>query len=168
LPRPWCAISCWMLIFTPIVRKKWYYNVTSFSSFTCALIFFAYPSAGFNNKFIEFENLYSIISHSLILITSISLITLKFTDFRYKGIWKELVAFACIFIYAFIEIYILKIATDPLYFMPGNEVQEILGLNYLSYLIVYVLFFIFYINIFYLINDRKAVVKKFKEIYRID
>lgn len=162
LPRPWCAISCWMLIFSPLVNRKWYYNLTSFSSLTCALIFFAYPEAGFNNRYLEFENVYSIATHTLILITSISLITLKFTDFKYKGFWRELIGFGCIFVYAFVEIYILKIADDPLYFMPNNDVQVILGLDYMMYLFVYILFFTVYINLFYLINERKRIFKNFK------
>lgn len=162
LPRPWCAISCWLLIFTPIVKKKWLYNLAAFSSLACALVFFAYPGAGFNNRYLEFENIYSIGTHTMILITSICLITLKFTDFKYEGIWKEMIGFACIFVYAFIEIYILKIADDPLYFMPGNDVQEILGLEYMMFLFVYILFFTVYINLFYLINERKRIFKELK------
>lgn len=162
LPRPWCAISCWMLIFTPIVNKKWFYNLASFSSLACAIVFFAYPGAGFNNRYLEFENMYSIGTHTMILIASISLITLKFTDFKYEGFWKEMVGFACIFLYAFIEIYILKIADDPLYFMPGNDVQDILGLDYMMFLYVYMMFFIIYINLFYIINERKRIFKELK------
>ena len=162
LPRPWCAISCWLFIFSPIVNKKWFYNLVSFSSLACALVFFAYPGAGFNNRYLEFENLYSIGTHTLILISSISLITLKFTDFKYEGMWKEMIGFACIFVYAFIEIYILKIADDPLYFMPGNDVQEILGLEYMMFLFVYIMFFTVYINLFYLINERKRIFKELK------
>ena len=162
LPRPWCAISCWLLMLSPIVNKKWLYNLASFSSLACALVFFAYPGAGFNNKYLEFENIYSIGTHTMILITSISLITMKFTDFKYEGIWKEMVGFACIFLYAFIEIYILKIADDPLYFMPSNDVQDILGLEYMMYLFVYILFFTVYINLFYLINERKRLFRELK------
>lgn len=162
LPRPWCAISCWLLIFTPVVKKKWFNNLACFSSLACALVFFAYPSAGFNNRYLEFENIYSIGTHSMILITSISLITLKFTDFKYENMWKEMIGFAVIFLYAFIEIYILKIADDPLYFMPGNEVQEILGLGYMMYLFVYIMFFTVYINLFYIINERKRIFKELK------
>lgn len=162
LPRPWCAISCWILIFTPIVNKKWFYNLASFSSLVCAIIFFAYPEAGFNNRYLEFENIYSIGTHTMILITSISLITLKFTDFKYENMWREMIGFACIFIYAFIEIYILKIADDPLYFMPNNDVQDILGLGYMMYLFVYIMFFTIYINLFYLINERKRIFKELK------
>ena len=65
LPRPWCALSCWSLIICAICNKKFIYNASSIMALICALIFFAYPSAGFNNLYIyEFENLYSICTHS--------------------------------------------------------------------------------------------------------
>ena len=165
LPRPWCAISCWGLIIAAVFRKKFLFNIASIMALLCALIFFAYPSAGFNNLYIyEFENLYSIITHSLLLVTSISLITLKFTDFKYKNMWKDLICLAVIFVYACLEIWVLKISSDPLYFMPieGNEVMEILGVGKALYVVIYCLFLTVFVNSFYLINDRKSVFKKRK------
>ncbi len=153
LPRPWCAISCWLLIISPLVNKKFFYNFASMSSLLCAIIFFAYPGAGFNNKYILFENLYSISTHALLLITSIVLICLKFTDFKYhKGIYKEIIILLCVFAYAFIEIFLLKVESDPLYFMKGNDVQEILGFSYGLFLVVYVIFLAIYFNAFYVIQ----------------
>lgn len=153
LPRPWCAISCWMLILCPIVNKKFWYNFTAISALLNAIIFFAYPSVGFNHKYILFENLYSIVTHALLLITSISLITLKFTDYNYsKSSYKVLVLYLCILAYAFIEIFILKIESDPLYFMSGNDIQDIFGFSYPIYLIVYIIFTIVWFNIPYLIQ----------------
>ncbi|MGN1222457.1 MAG: hypothetical protein ACI4TT_04415, partial [Christensenellales bacterium] len=111
----------------------------------------------FNNQYILFENLYSIVTHSLILIGSITLITLKFAKFEYKTVWKELIGLVAIFIYAFLEIYVLKIESDPLYFMPGNDIQEILGISSGLYIALYAIFIIVYWNIFYLIGDRKNV-----------
>lgn len=163
LPRPWCAIACWTLIFAAIVNKKWLYNFASYSALLCALIFFAYPSVGFNNKYILFENLYSIATHSLLLVTSISLITLRFTQFEYKTIWKDLLCLLVVLIYTFIEIYVLKIESDPMYFMPNNEVQEILGVSFPIYLVIYIAFMMVYINLFYLIDDRKSVKSVFRK-----
>ena len=85
LPRPWCAISCWALMLSTIINKKFFYNFTSITSLLCALVFFAYPGVGFNNEYILFENLYSIATHSLVLVMSILLITLRFTKFEYKN-----------------------------------------------------------------------------------
>ncbi len=154
LPRPWCAISCWLLIASAIVNKKFMYNLSSMSALICAIIFFAYPSVGFNNKYMLFENVYSIATHSLLLITSISLITLRFADFRYiRGKkWTqtaliELIGIAVIFIYATVEI-VLKIEGDPLYFMPGNDVMEILGLAHPIYVVLYSAFLALYFNLF--------------------
>ena len=160
LPRPWCAIACWSLIISAIVNKKFFYNFASITALLCAIIYFAYPGAGFNDKYFLFENVYSITTHSMLLVTSISLITLKFTDFKYKGMWKELICLAVVYLYALLEMYVLKIATDPLYFMPGNDIQEILGVGNALYVVIYFVFMIIYVNIFYLINDRKNVFKK--------
>ena len=112
----------------------------------------------------EFENLYSIVTHSMLLVTSISLITLKFTDFKYKNMWKDLICLAVIFVYAILEIYVLKIADNPLYFLPieGNEVSEIIGIGGVLYVILYFAFLVVFVNIFYLINDRKTVFRKRK------
>ncbi len=162
LPRPWCAISCWSIIIATIFRKKFMYNFACFTSLLCALIFFSYPSAGFNNKYILFENFYSISTHALLLITSITLITLKHTKFVYNEIWQEMVCLFVIFAYTMLEIYGLKISDDPMYFMPNNEVQDILGLNYGAYLPLYIIFMFVYINIFYLIDDRHKVKSIFK------
>lgn len=160
LPRPWCAISCWSIMISVIVNKKFFYNFTSITGILCAVIFFAYPGVGFNNQYILFENLYSIVTHSLLLIISILLITLKFADFRYKGCWKEAICLAVVFVYSILEIFVLKIEDDPLYYMPGNDIQEILGIQYGGFLVVYIIFVLIFINAFYLINDRKAVFRR--------
>lgn len=160
LPRPWCAISCWALMLSTIINKKFFYNFTSITSLLCALVFFAYPGVGFNNEYILFENLYSIATHSLVLVMSILLITLRFTKFEYKNCWKEAICFVALLIYVLLEIYVLKIESDPMYFMPGNDVMEILGVNYGAFLAIYIVFMLVYFNVFYLIDDRKTVFRK--------
>ena len=164
LPRPWCAISCWALMIAVWSNKQFMYNTASFTALLCATIFFAYPGAGFNSQYMLFENIYSIATHALLLITSISFITLKFTHFEYKNMWKDLICLGVIFLYAFYEIWILDICSDPLYFMPNNDVQTIIGLDYIPFLIVYVLFMAIYVNAFYMINDRKIVKEKLSHI----
>ena len=148
LPRPWCAISCWALIISAIVNKKSFYNFASISALLCAIIFFAYPGVGFKSPYLYFDDLYSIVTHCLLLVTSITLITLKFTDFKYKEFWKVAVLYGIILAYTFLEIYVLKIENDPMYFMPENTVQEILGLNNQMYILIYVIFTIIYFNLF--------------------
>ncbi|MBE7084592.1 MAG: hypothetical protein E7368_00880 [Clostridiales bacterium] len=160
LPRPWCAISCWLLIIAGVFNKKSFWNFASINALLCAVIFFAYPSAGFNHKHLLFENIYSISTHALLLISSILILTLKVGDFRYKretfkeGILKEIIMFAIVFVYGTLELpYFLDLSSDPLYFMPidGNEVKEILGLGTAAYVIVYTLFLLLWVNAFYLI-----------------
>ena len=163
LPKPWCAISCWTLIASAIVRKKFFYNYASMSALLCSVIFFVYPGVGFNNVYIMFSNLYSIVTHALLLTTSISLITLKFTDFKYRDIWKVIICFVLTFIYGLLEIFVLKIFKDPMYFMPGGDIQEgILGIPWGLYIVLYSLLIIIFINSFYLIRLLKDIIKSHK------
>lgn len=150
LPRPWCAISCWVMMASVIVNKKFFYNYASVTSLLCAIIFFAYPMAGFTNETLLYENTYSIVTHVCLLVGSITMITLRLTDFQYKGAWKELICLAVTYVYATIEI-VAGIESDPLYFMPGNDAQDILGMNnaYWLYLILYIVFIAVYCSAFY-------------------
>ncbi len=167
LPKPWCAISCWVLIASVLVNKKFFYNYASLSALLCSFIFFCYPGVGFNNKYILFDNLYSIVTHALLLTTSISLITLKFTDFSYKNFWKFALCFVITFIYGIIEIYVLKLSNDPMYFMPNGDIQAgILHIGYGLYLALYILLILIYTNAFYLIQDRKNVKSFFNKLLK--
>ena len=57
--------------------------------------------------------------------------------------------------------WVLGISDDPLYFMPNNDVQNIIGLDYVPFLIIYIVFMAVYVNLFYLINDRENVYARF-------
>ena len=118
LPRPWCAISVFLLFVSMCANKRFMYNFVSITGLVCAIAFFAYPGVGFNNQYILFENLYSIATHCLILICTILMITLGFTKFEFKTMYKELVVLACVLTYALFEIYVLKIENDPMYLSP--------------------------------------------------
>ena len=159
LPRPGCAISCWLVMIAVVVNKKFFYNVASIIGLLCGVIFFAYPEAGFNNQYILFENLYSIVTHTLFVSACFCFITYKFTDFRYKNIKKELLMLLILAIYVALEM-IFKIEADPFYFMPNNDVQEIVGMGYPLFIILYVIFVVAYYNAYYLIHDRKNIFKK--------
>lgn len=156
LPRPWCAIACWTLIVAAIVNKKFLYNFASITALLCAIIFFSYPGVGFRSPYFLFDDLYSVVTHCLLLVESITLMTLGFTDFKYKQFWKVGVCYAVILLYTFLEIYVLKIEADPMYFMPNNDVQDILGIGYGAYLTVYIIFTLFYFNLFPLIQWLKT------------
>ena len=159
LPRPWCAISCWGVMLAVVCNKKCLYNVASFTGLLCVIAFFAYPGVGFNNQYILFENLYSIATHALLFVSSVSFITLRFIKFEYKNFWKDLIYLVVIFGYALLEIYVLKIEADPMYFMSGNDIMNFLGLTYTVYLTLYIILLIVYVNLFYLIGDRKQIFK---------
>lgn len=167
IPRPWCAISCWLTVASVIVNKKFLYNVASMCSLLCAIIFFSYPEAGFTNEIYLFENVYSISTHALLLISSVTAITLGFCDFRYyrgslkkSALW-ELIAILSIYLYALLEIA-LGIEGDPLYFMPESGVAKVLGMEYGLFLPFYIIFVILYFNLFYLFTIPKA--RKMKRI----
>ena len=168
LPKPWCQISTWMLIMAVLTKKKFLYNYASISALLCSLIFFAYPGVGFNSEnCVMYFDLYSISTHAILLTASITLITLKRTDFRYKGIWKVAICFALTVIYVLIQVYVLKIAQDPLYFMPGGDIQAgILGIPYGLYLFLYIALILIFFNAFYLINDRKNVKNAFGKLFK--
>ncbi|MEG1752086.1 MAG: YwaF family protein [Clostridia bacterium] len=155
LPRPMCAMMCWAIILCPIINKTSFYNFTSFGSILASGAFFAYPGVGFNNQFILFENLYSIVTHSIILITSISLITFKFTNFKFKTMWKSILLYGGCVVWSLLECYVLKIEPDAMYFSSSNDVYKLLGIPYWLYLISYILLTCLYISIFYIIGDNK-------------
>ena len=161
LPRPWCAISCWTVMLASVVKKKRLYNLACMCALLNAIIFFAYPSVGFNHNVILFENLYSIGTHALLLISSISMMSLELTDFSVnKNVYKEAIGLACMFIYAFVEIYLLKIEKDPMYFMADNDVQAFLGVDHTAYLFIYVGFLAVYFSLFYIVQYLIRKCKK--------
>lgn len=177
LPRPWCAISVWLIILAALINRDFFYNIASMNAIICVIIFFAYPSAGFNSVYMQFENVYSITTHALLLIGSVSMITMGLTDFKYtRTRWfnsalRELVAILCVLGYALLQVFVLNIQhnADPMYFMPTgsmdgyvNEVQDILGISGTAYVILYAVFLAFYFNLFFLIQmavDKKRAKK---------
>lgn len=161
LPKPWCAISCWALIASVLIKKPYFYNYASLSALLCSVIFFIYPGVGFNNVHLLFENWYSILTHALLLTTSITMMVLGYTDFKYREIWKLAICFLLTFVYGIIEIYVLRIQTDPMYFMPDGDIQaDILKMDYGLYLFAYIAVFLIYINVAHILDD-KVTVKHF-------
>lgn len=166
LPKPWCAIACWSLIASIFVKKPFFYNFASLSALLCSVVFFVYPGVGYNNVYLLFENWYSILTHALLLTTSITMMALGITDFRYKGFWRTGICFLLTFVYAIVEIYILKIQTDPMYFMPGGDIQaDILRMDYGLYLALYILVFLVFINVPYFITLKKSAKKQKEKVY---
>ena len=143
LPRPGCAISCWLAVIAVIVNKKFFYNFASIIGILCSVIFFAYPGAGFSNEYILFENLYSITTHTVFFIMCFCFITYGFAKFDYTKAYKEGVCLAVLMVYVFLEIVVLKIDHDPFYFMPNNEVMKILGMEYSLFLPLFLVFILF-------------------------
>lgn len=163
LPRPWCAIACWSLIASVFVKKPFFYNYASLSALLCSFIFFIYPGVGYNNEYLLFDNWYSILTHALLLVTSITLMTLKYADFKFNELWKTVICFVLTFGYAFVQIFVLHIHVDPLYFMPHGDIQEgILKMPYGLYLFLYILLLIIYINTAYMIGDKENVKRYLK------
>lgn len=154
IPRPWCAISCWLTLIAVLAKKKYLYNFCTMNSLLCAIVFFAHPNVGFNHRVILFENLYSIATHGLLLLSSVSMMTLGFTDFRLDKteIQKTLALLASVFAYAAAEI-LLGIESDPLMFLPGNDVQDFLGVNYPVFLAIYFCFLTVWFSSFYLVQN---------------
>lgn len=167
IPKPWCAISCWLLIACVFVKKTFFYNFAALSGLLCAVIFFAYPGVGYNNEIILFENLYSIATHALLLTMSITLMVLKVTDFKYKHFGKLAFCFAMTYVYGLIQIFVLKTQEDPMYFMPNGDIQaDILKISYGLYLFLYILLIVVYVNAFHIICDKATVNAFFKKQHK--
>ena len=167
LPKPWCAVSCWALMASVFVKKTFFYNFSSLSALLCSLVFFVYPGVGFNNVHLIFTNWYSILTHALLLTTSITLITLRFTAFKYKELWKVALCFALVFVYALIEIFVLKVEADPMYFMPNGDIQaDILRIDYGLYLFAYIALIVIYINTAHMLGDKATVRSFFAKLKR--
>ena len=128
-------------------------------------MFFTYPGVGFNNKYILFENLYSIATHFLAFCMSLLIITLGFAKFEIKNCWKEALCFLGLFCYVLLEIFVLKIEDDPMYFMPGNDIVEILNVGYGWFVFLYILVLLIYCACFYLIGDRKTIFRKKRKLH---
>ena len=147
------------------MKKPFFYNFASLSALLCSVVFFVYPGVGFNNEHLLFMNWYSILTHALLLTTSITLITLGFTSFKYREIWKVAVCFALVFAYAFLEIFVLKVEEDPMYFMPDGDIQaDILRISYGLYLFAYIAVIVIYINTAYMLDDKAAVRNFFRRL----
>lgn len=160
LPRPGCAISCWLIIISAVVNKRSIYNVTAIVAFLCGFAFFIHPGAGFNNEYMLFENIYSIITHFLLFTTAVCYLTYGFTKFTLRGIWKDLLWLGVMAGYVYWEICISKIEPDLFYFMPGNEVQTTLGMPYELFITCYIVMIIVYISAFYVIQNKIDESKK--------
>lgn len=158
LPKPWCAISCWLLVACVFVKKVYFYNFASLSALLCSVIFFSYPGVGYNNAYILFENMYSIVTHALLLTVSITLIVLKVTQFRYKHMGKLAICFAATYVYGLLQVFWLKTQPDPMYFMPDGDIQaDILGISYGLYLTLYIALILVYVNAFHIVGDWETV-----------
>ncbi len=164
IPKPWCAISCWALIACVFVKKAFFYNYAALSALLCSVIFFAYPGVGYNNQYILFENLYSIVTHALLLTTSITLIVFQYTEFKFKEFWKFGVSLVLTFAYGLLQIYVLKTQVDPMYFMPNGDIQGILGVGYGVYLFLYIALIVVYVGVFYGLGDKESVKKFFATV----
>ena len=162
LPKPWCAVSCWALVAAVFWKKTFFYNFASLSALLCSVIFFTYPGVGFNNEHLLFENWYSILTHALLLTFSVTLMVLGYTDFKYRHLWKVILCFALVMVYALVEIFLLKVQTDPMYFMPGGDIQaDILHLPYGLYLTLYIVLILVYINTAHMLGDKETVRRFF-------
>lgn len=165
LPRPGCAISVWLVMLSPFINKKWFYNFTSIISILCAVIFFAYPGAGFLHQYVLFEDLYSIITHSLFFIGSFLIVTLGLVEFNYRKIKFELISLGVLVLYCSLEMFVLTknstgapLEADPFYVLKNNEIQEIVGINsHTLYLVLYFLFFVLYSGAFYFFSRKKFI-----------
>ena len=66
---------------------------------------------------------------------------------------------------SFLEIFVLKLEADPMYFMPGGDIQaDILRISYGLYLFAYIAVIVIYINTAYMLDDKTAVRNFFRRL----
>ena len=160
-PSAWSGIACWLLIIAAVGNKKTLWNFSAINGLFCSVVFFIYPTVGFVHKTMLFDDWYAVFTHSILFLSAICTITLSLGDFRYKretfvdGFLKELIALGCVLVYVagvtFVSKVAGKVAVDPLYFMPNNGVQAVLGMRYLVYAVLYALGVCVWVNAFYVI-----------------
>ena len=156
LPRPGCAISCWLVMLAVFINKKWAYSFASMISLLCGTAFFASPGAGFNHQFVQFEELYSMLTHTLFYTCALCFVTYRMAEFKFSQVKQQAICFGVLICYVAFEM-LCKIESDPFYFMPGGDVQEIVGLPYGAFLPLFFVFNTVFFLAFYLIDDRKTV-----------
>ncbi len=159
-PTTWSAIACWILVIAAVVNKKNLWNFSAINGLLCSVLFFIYPTVGFAHKTIVFADFYLIATHALLFVASVSILTLRLGDFRYKretfinGFLKELIAFGCVLVYVATLTFVVKMLgteIDPMYFRANSALQSTLGLGYAVYLALYLLCVCVWINAFYCI-----------------
>ena len=69
-----------------------------------------------------------------------------------------MVGFALTFVYGLLQIFVLKIHADPMYFMPNGDIQAgILRIDYGVYLAGYIAVLLIYINAAHILGDKETV-----------
>jgi len=160
LPMHICSVMVWVFIVAGFTKKQWLINFAVIGGLLATVSYLLYPAVGLNMKYITFDALYSIFSHSLGCVVCVCSLTLGIVKFEKRYIWTTFLCFGVMFLWGTIL---------NLFIFPGANFmylcQNPLGFDtIIPYQIVFAIAFVVYISTFYLVAEiaRKHRVKKAK------
>ena len=118
VPMYFCNVVIWLVIISLLTKKQSLINSGAIFGLLVTFAFFVSPYAGFSRKYMTFDALYSIVSHSLGLFLSIVMIATRYAKFDIKTIWQPFVIFAIFLSYGL---------TTSLLIFPGHDYFSILN-----------------------------------------
>ena len=160
LPMHICSVMVWVFIIAIFSKNKTLINFSVIGGIIATIAFLLYPAVGLNRKFMSFTCLYSTISHMLGFVCCILLMTLRFSKFKIKEIYKIFICFAVMFLWGAILNNLIFPGADYMYLR--NDPLE-LNLPF-HYQWLYLIILVFYTLIFYLVPlIINAIKRKNKE-----
>lgn len=166
LARPGCAISAWLAMLAVVINKRWAYAFASLICLLCGTGFFASPGAGFDRELVQFEEVFSMVEHVGFYLMALCFVTYRLAEFRFADMGKIGICFGALAVYVFA---LIKggIEHDPFLFLPNSDVHQILGgMNYPTFLTLYIVFVVLFFGAFFVVNDRKVVAAQFNKWFK--
>lgn len=155
LPMHICSVMVWIFIIAIFSKNQVLINFGAIGGILATIAFLLYPAVGLHQVYINFTNLYSITSHMVGFICSISLISLGKTKFEMKKIWQTYLCVALMFCWGAVVNFLIFPGSDYMYMI--NDPLE-LGLPF-PYQILYAAIIGLYVLAFYLVPFVKNKIK---------
>ena len=158
LPMHICSVMVWVFIIAVYRNNKMLLRYSAIAGLLATFAFLAYPAVGINQKYMAFTNVYSTFSHMLGFVLCVSLMSLRYVDFRFKHIWQPYLCLIIMFTYGYLLNWHIFPGSDYMYMR--NDPLE-LGLSF-PYQYLYCGILVVYVFMFYFINlfTRKKVKKE--------
>ncbi len=93
LPFDFCGIVIWATMIAVFFRQKWLNEFIAVGGLFASVVFIAFPEVGFGAATLHFDDLYSIVIHDLMFITSIIYFFPRFSDLRWQTLYRQAICF---------------------------------------------------------------------------